>query len=79
MPLHNLNSVTIGVPDVKAVRSYYEDFGLTGEDGGWMSTADGGNQLRLMRSASTTPTTSPASPLNSGASTSPSPTWPRTR
>jgi len=47
VPLHNLNSVTVGVPDVKAVRSYYEDFGLTGEAGGWMSTKDGGNQLRL--------------------------------
>jgi catechol 2,3-dioxygenase-like lactoylglutathione lyase family enzyme len=48
MPLHNLNSLTVGVPDVKAVRSYYEDFGLSGEDGGWMSTTDGGKQLRLM-------------------------------
>lgn len=48
MPLHNLNSLTVGVPDVKGVRSYYEDFGLSGEDGGWMSTTDGGKQLRLM-------------------------------
>jgi catechol 2,3-dioxygenase-like lactoylglutathione lyase family enzyme len=43
-----LNALTIGVPDVKAVRGYYEDFGLAGEDDGWMSTADGGHQLRLV-------------------------------
>jgi catechol 2,3-dioxygenase-like lactoylglutathione lyase family enzyme len=48
MSLHNLNSLTVGVPDVEAVRSYYEDFGLAGEDDGWLSTTDGGNQLRLM-------------------------------
>jgi catechol 2,3-dioxygenase-like lactoylglutathione lyase family enzyme len=48
MSLNNLNALTIGVPDVKAVRGYYEDFGLAGEDGGWLSTADGGNQLRLV-------------------------------
>ena len=49
MPLHNLNALTIGVPDVQAVRAYYEDFGLTGADeDGWLSTADGGRQLRLV-------------------------------
>jgi catechol 2,3-dioxygenase-like lactoylglutathione lyase family enzyme len=48
MPLHNLNALTIGVPDATAVRGYYEDFGLAGEDGGWLSTADGGKQLRLV-------------------------------
>jgi catechol 2,3-dioxygenase-like lactoylglutathione lyase family enzyme len=48
MSLHNLNSLTVGVPDVEAARGYYEDFGLTGEDGGWLSTTDGGRQLRLV-------------------------------
>jgi catechol 2,3-dioxygenase-like lactoylglutathione lyase family enzyme len=51
MPLHNLNALTIGVPDVEAVRGYYEDFGLVGEDDGWLSTADGGRQLRLVPAA----------------------------
>jgi catechol 2,3-dioxygenase-like lactoylglutathione lyase family enzyme len=48
MSLHSLNSLTVGVPDVEAVRGYYEDFGLTGQDDGWLSTADGGRQLRLV-------------------------------
>ncbi|WP_030903271.1 VOC family protein [Streptomyces sp. NRRL F-5126] len=48
MPLHHLNALTIGVPDTKAVRGYYEDFGLVGEDDGWLSTGDGGKQLRLV-------------------------------
>jgi catechol 2,3-dioxygenase-like lactoylglutathione lyase family enzyme len=47
MSLHNLNSLTVGVPDVEAVRGYYKDFGLTGDDG-WLSTTDGGRQLRLV-------------------------------
>jgi catechol 2,3-dioxygenase-like lactoylglutathione lyase family enzyme len=49
MPLHALNSLTVGVPDVEAVRGYYEDFGLAGEDSGWLSTTDGGRQLRLVQ------------------------------
>jgi len=48
MGLHNLNSLTVGVPEVEAVRGYYEDFGLTGEDDGWLSTTDGGRQLHLV-------------------------------
>jgi len=28
MSLHGLTSITLGVPDVDAVASYYEDFGL---------------------------------------------------
>ncbi len=48
MSLHNLNSLTVGVPDVEAVRGYYKDFGLTGEDDGWLSATDGGRQLRLV-------------------------------
>ena len=48
MSLHNLNSLTVGVPGVEAVRCYYKDFGLAGEDDGWLSTTDGGGQLRLV-------------------------------
>ncbi|SDI52449.1 Glyoxalase/Bleomycin resistance protein/Dioxygenase superfamily protein [Sinosporangium album] len=48
MALHGLASVTIGVPDVAATRSYYTDFGLTSGDDGWLSTTDGGRQLRLV-------------------------------
>jgi hypothetical protein len=35
----------------RGVRGYYEDFALTGEDDGWMSTADGGKRLRLVRAS----------------------------
>jgi catechol 2,3-dioxygenase-like lactoylglutathione lyase family enzyme len=49
MPLHGLASVTIGVPDVEVTRAYYCDFGLTSQAEGWLSTTDGGNQLRLVR------------------------------
>ncbi len=49
MPLHGLASVTIGVPDVEVTRAYYSDFGLTSQAEGWLSTTDGGNQLRLVR------------------------------
>lgn len=48
MALHRLSSVTLGVPDVGAANSYYEDFGLTAEDSGWFSTLNGGRQLRLV-------------------------------
>ncbi|MER6809456.1 VOC family protein [Spirillospora sp. NPDC000708] len=48
MALHRLGSVTIGVPDVGAVAAYYEEFGLTREGDGWLSTTDGGRQLRLV-------------------------------
>ncbi|MGW5610538.1 VOC family protein [Streptomyces sp. NPDC003753] len=50
MALHRLSSVTIGVPDPDATTRYYEEFGLTREDDGWLSTADGGRQLRLVAS-----------------------------
>ena len=47
MSLHGLTSITLGVPDVDAVASYYEDFGLhrVGERPGRglvFATADGG-------------------------------------
>jgi catechol 2,3-dioxygenase-like lactoylglutathione lyase family enzyme len=49
MPLHGLASVTIGVPDVGVTRAYYSDFGLAPQATGWLSTTDGGDQLRLVR------------------------------
>ena len=47
MPLHRLSSVTIGVPDVAATASYYEEFGLEQVAPGRFTSADGGEQLRL--------------------------------
>jgi catechol 2,3-dioxygenase-like lactoylglutathione lyase family enzyme len=48
MALHGLASVTVGVPDVAATTAYYTDFGLVPQPGGWLSSADGGRQLRLV-------------------------------
>src|ERR1700760_3112194 len=50
--LHGLTSMTLGVPDVEAVASYYEDFGLrrVGDRRGRglvLATADGGGQLAV--------------------------------
>jgi len=50
--LHGLTSITLGVPDVGAVASYYEDFGLrrVGDRparGLVFATAEGGEQLAL--------------------------------
>jgi catechol 2,3-dioxygenase-like lactoylglutathione lyase family enzyme len=63
MALHRLKGLTIGVPDVAATAEYYADFGLrpvdeTGApvalpeavDDIRFATADGGEQLRLVRS-----------------------------
>jgi catechol 2,3-dioxygenase-like lactoylglutathione lyase family enzyme len=50
MALHGLASVTIGVPTVASTTSYYADFGLTPQGDGWLSTTDGGKQLRLVHS-----------------------------
>ncbi|AEM84183.1 VOC family protein [Streptomyces violaceusniger] len=50
MPLHRLNAITIGVPNVEATVAYYTDFGLTPEADGWLSSTDGGRQLRIVRS-----------------------------
>ena len=49
MALHQLTSVTIGVPDVAQTAAYYAEFGLTPAADGWFSTTDGGQQLRLVR------------------------------
>jgi catechol-2,3-dioxygenase len=54
MALHRLTSITLGVPDVDAAAGYYEEFGLTPVGDGTVhrfATRDGGEQLRLARSA----------------------------
>jgi catechol 2,3-dioxygenase-like lactoylglutathione lyase family enzyme len=48
MALLGLASVTIGVPDVGATTGYYTEFGLTPQTDGWLSTTEGGKQLRLV-------------------------------
>ena len=48
MALHGLRSITIGVPNVEDTADYYAEFGLRPEAGGWLSTADGGSQLRIV-------------------------------
>ncbi|MFC7344212.1 VOC family protein [Saccharopolyspora griseoalba] len=48
MSLHSLSSITVGVPNLAETRAYYADFGLRAEDDGWLSTRDGGRQLRLV-------------------------------
>jgi hypothetical protein len=47
MPLHRLNSLVVGVPNVAETAAYYRDFGLTG-DADWLSTQDGGHQLKIV-------------------------------
>jgi catechol 2,3-dioxygenase-like lactoylglutathione lyase family enzyme len=51
MALHRLTTITLGVPDVGAAAEFYEDFGLTSTGAGQLSSADGGEQLRLAESA----------------------------
>jgi catechol 2,3-dioxygenase-like lactoylglutathione lyase family enzyme len=48
MALHRLTSITMGVPNVAETAAYYEEFGLVADDGGWLSTRDGGRQLRIV-------------------------------
>lgn len=49
MALHRLTSVTIGVPNLAETAAYYTEFGLTPTGNGGFSTADGGQQLRLVQ------------------------------
>jgi len=49
MALHQLTSVTIGVPNVSETAGYYGDFGLTDLGDGTFATIDGGRQLRITR------------------------------
>jgi catechol 2,3-dioxygenase-like lactoylglutathione lyase family enzyme len=48
MSLHGLLSVTIGVPNVEETAAYYAEFGLNPQAGGWFSTVDAGQQLRIL-------------------------------
>lgn len=50
MPLHQLTSVTIGVPKVAETAGYYAEFGLTPLGDGRSATADAGEQLCLVQS-----------------------------
>jgi catechol 2,3-dioxygenase-like lactoylglutathione lyase family enzyme len=45
MALHRLSSFVLQVPDVEEVVSYYDEFGLTDNGDGSLSTTDGGRQL----------------------------------
>ena len=50
MPLHRVNQVVIGVPDVGKTSEFYRDFNLSETEPGVFATADGGEQLRLKHS-----------------------------
>ena len=50
MPLHRINAITIGVPDVEKTAEFYRDFGMTESGPGLFATSDGGEQLRLTHS-----------------------------
>ncbi|MDT3395515.1 VOC family protein [Streptomyces sp. B1866] len=47
MPLHRLTGITMGVPDLAAVRAYYREWGLGEDTDGGLSTLEGGRQLVL--------------------------------
>ena len=47
MALHQLCSITIGVPDTEPVAQYYEAFGLERTEHAALSTTEGGRQLFL--------------------------------
>jgi catechol 2,3-dioxygenase-like lactoylglutathione lyase family enzyme len=47
MALHRLSSITIGVPNPAETIAYYTEFGLQPAAEGWLSSTDGGNQLRV--------------------------------
>lgn len=52
MPLHRLNSVTIGVPNVSETIGYYREFGLQEISDGRLATTDGGEQLFVQHASS---------------------------
>jgi catechol 2,3-dioxygenase-like lactoylglutathione lyase family enzyme len=52
MPLHRLNSVTIGVPNVAETIAYYREFGLRETGAGRFATTDGGEQLVVQHASS---------------------------
>jgi catechol 2,3-dioxygenase-like lactoylglutathione lyase family enzyme len=48
MGLHQLASITLGVPNREETAAYYREFGLTDEGDGWFASRDGGRQLHLV-------------------------------
>jgi catechol 2,3-dioxygenase-like lactoylglutathione lyase family enzyme len=52
MSLHQLRSVTVGVPDVDSVAEYYSEFGLRRDEDRILATAEGGRQLHIERAPS---------------------------
>ncbi|MEN9506077.1 MAG: hypothetical protein RI958_2003, partial [Actinomycetota bacterium] len=48
MALHGMAEITLGVPDVAATESFYNEFGLATSSPGVLATANGGDQLRLV-------------------------------
>jgi catechol 2,3-dioxygenase-like lactoylglutathione lyase family enzyme len=50
MSLHQLTSLTIGVPNVASTSAFYEAFGLSGIGEGRFATRDRGEQLRIVES-----------------------------
>jgi catechol 2,3-dioxygenase-like lactoylglutathione lyase family enzyme len=49
MALHRLTQIVMGVPNVEQTAAYYAEFGLTPGEDHTFSTADGGEQLRIVR------------------------------
>jgi catechol 2,3-dioxygenase-like lactoylglutathione lyase family enzyme len=50
MSLHQLTSLTIGVPNVQSTSAFYEAFGLNGLGNGRFATRDRGEQFRIVES-----------------------------
>jgi catechol 2,3-dioxygenase-like lactoylglutathione lyase family enzyme len=48
MALHRIDAITVGVPNVTETLGYYTDFGLSPAQDGWLSTVDGGRQMRIV-------------------------------
>lgn len=48
MALHGLSHITIGVPEIKPVASFYERFGLADLGNSRFATTDGGEQLSIV-------------------------------
>ena len=48
MALHRLTQIVMGVPNVEQTAAYYAEFGLTPGEDHTFSTADGGEQLRIV-------------------------------
>jgi len=52
MALHRLTQIVMGVPNVEQTAAYYAEFGLTHGGNGTFTTVDGGEQLRIVPTAS---------------------------